>query len=242
MQLYLLNNNEDIYKKVINNKYKEGVDYVQFFEKLQTAKLNFSKKKTQFAETLSTGFIYDFNLNKDDFTDLSVFIGLSLNKERISERFKIGQEKIKQIFGTFYNELFIYDNKYVNSKINDISIFKNKEKLKFNKFETFIDLDKKQNIRKNLIDLLVKKAIQLEINNKVKILEGGSVGIGIYPVEYGKAQVLDFLSDYNDISYFGDKYTQDGNDYELITHTKIKGYPVDSIANTANILSNLLIN
>ena len=106
----------------------------------------------------------------------------------------------------------------------------------------FIDLDKKQNIRKNLIDLLVKKAIQLEINNKVKILEGGSVGIGIYPVEYGKAQVLDFLSDYNDISYFGDKYTQDGNDYELITHTKIKGYPVDSIANTANILSNLLIN
>ncbi len=106
----------------------------------------------------------------------------------------------------------------------------------------FIDLDKKQNIRKKLIDLLVNKAEELEINNKVKISEGGSVGIGIYPVEYGKAQVLDSLSDYTDISYFGDKYTPDGNDYELISHPKIKGYPVDSMFDTANILNNLLIN
>jgi phosphomannomutase len=104
----------------------------------------------------------------------------------------------------------------------------------------FIDLDKKQNIRKTLIDLLVEKAEELQINNQVKILEGGAVGIGIYPVEYGKAQVLDSLSDYNDICYFGDKYTPDGNDYELISHPKIKGYPVDSIEDTSNILNKLV--
>jgi phosphomannomutase len=104
----------------------------------------------------------------------------------------------------------------------------------------FIQLDKKQNIRKTLIDLLVNKAQELQINNQVKILEGGAVGIGIYPVEYGKAQVLDSLSDYTDISYFGDKYTPDGNDYELISHQKIKGYPVDSIEDTTNILKKLV--
>lgn len=104
----------------------------------------------------------------------------------------------------------------------------------------FIEFDKKQNIRKTLIDLLVQKAIELKINNQVKILEGGSVGIGIYPVEYGKSQVLDSLTDYTNISYFGDKYTPDGNDYELITHPEIKGYPVDSLSDTLNILKKLL--
>jgi hypothetical protein len=205
MQLYLLNNNEDIYKKIINNKYKEGIDYVQFFEKLQTAKLNFSKKKTQFAETLSTGFIYDFNLNKDDFTDLSVFIGLSLNKERISEKFKIGQEKIKQTFGTFYNELFIYDNKYVNSKINDISIFKNKEKLKFNKFETFIDLDKKVN--KFINNKLYFSELFSTVNEKKNV-----VSFFYFNIEkaYKDNSVFSFF--YNN-KQFIDKFFSKENDY-----------------------------
>lgn len=103
----------------------------------------------------------------------------------------------------------------------------------------FIELDKKQNIRKTLIDLLINKAIELQINDQVKILEGGSVGIGIYPVEFGKSQVLESLTDYSNISYFGDKYTEEGNDYELITHSNIKGYPVDSPLDTLNILKNL---
>lgn len=103
----------------------------------------------------------------------------------------------------------------------------------------FIELDKKQNIRKQLLNLLIEKANQLEIQDKIQILEGGSVGIGIYPVEYGKSQVLNSLTEYNDIKYFGDKYTPDGNDYEIITHNKIKGYPVDSVSDTLNILNNL---
>ena len=104
----------------------------------------------------------------------------------------------------------------------------------------FIDLDKEQNIRQKLIDLLIEKATQLGIEDHVQILEGGSVGIGIYPGEYGKKQVLEHLVDYDNISYFGDKYTPNGNDYELITHEKIIGYPVDSITDTFNILNNLL--
>lgn len=105
----------------------------------------------------------------------------------------------------------------------------------------FIDLDKEQNIRQKLIDLLIEKATQLGIQDHVQILEGGSVGIGIYPEEYGKKQVLEHLVDYDNISYFGDKYTPNGNDHELITHEKIIGYPVDSITDTFNILKNLLI-
>jgi len=104
----------------------------------------------------------------------------------------------------------------------------------------FMNIDKEQHIRKSLIKLLKNKAIELNIYDKVKILEGGSVGIGIYPAEYGKSQILEFLTDYKNISYFGDKYTSDGNDYELITHDKIKGYPVNSVEDTIKILNNLL--
>jgi len=104
----------------------------------------------------------------------------------------------------------------------------------------FMKLDKEQDIRKQLIRLLNKKSIELEIHDKMQILEGGSVGIGIYPIEYGKAQVLESLIGYNDISYFGDKYTSDGNDYELIVHDKIKGFPVNSVEETTNILEKLL--
>ena len=104
----------------------------------------------------------------------------------------------------------------------------------------FIDLDQEQNISQKFIDLLIEKAGQIGIGDHVQILEGGSVGIGIYPVEYGKKQVLEHLLDYDNISYFGDKYTPNGNDYELITHEKIIGYPVDSITDTFNILNNLL--
>ncbi len=100
-------------------------------------------------------------------------------------------------------------------------------------------MDKEQNIRKKLITLLIDKATELNINEQVKILEGGSVGIGIYPIEYGKKQVLEQLTDYSSISYFGDKYTEEGNDYELITHPTITGYPVDSIYDTIKILTNL---
>ena len=104
----------------------------------------------------------------------------------------------------------------------------------------FMNIDTKQHIRKHLIQILQQKSIELDIYEKVKILEGGSVGIGIYPIEYGKSQVLESLIEYENICYFGDKYSVDGNDYELIVHDKIKGFPVNSVEETIKILHDLL--
>ncbi len=108
----------------------------------------------------------------------------------------------------------------------------------------FIEIDKKQFIRKKLIEILKEETKRLKTEN-IQILEGGSVGIGIYPKEYGKLQVLQVLNNYlesSSISYFGDKYTEEGNDYELITNSKVKGYPVDNQNDTKNILDSLLNN
>jgi HAD superfamily hydrolase (TIGR01484 family) len=104
----------------------------------------------------------------------------------------------------------------------------------------FIELDKKNKYRENLLELLNK-------NNNDETLEicfGGSAGIAVHPKEWNKAQILKYINYteceadktiplgeklwYDQIYYFGDKYTSDGNDYPLITHPEVNGIKVDS--------------
>jgi phosphomannomutase len=103
----------------------------------------------------------------------------------------------------------------------------------------FIELDKIFNFRKKLLNILIEKSIELNIDNMVTIVEGGSVGIAIYPKEYDKVQVLDYLPEdlYEKIYYFGDKYEINGNDYNIMNHKRITGIKVDSLKNTIEILN-----
>ena len=101
----------------------------------------------------------------------------------------------------------------------------------------FMDLDVIQHIRKNLLDILYKESIKLNIDNKVCICEGGNVGISIYPKEYDKVQVAAlFENKYDEIHYFGDKYEENGNDYHLINHPNIIGHKINNYNNTFTIL------
>ena len=104
----------------------------------------------------------------------------------------------------------------------------------------FIALDKKNGYRKKLLKLLQDLAKDLNITDKVSILEGGSVGIGIHPVEYDKVQVACYIEEnmtnFGQISYFGDKWTPEGNDYKLLNHAILTGYKVSSVDETIQIL------
>lgn len=107
----------------------------------------------------------------------------------------------------------------------------------------FIDLDKKYNYRQKLLEILRNESIKLGISEKISINYGGSVGIGIYPNEYDKKQVIEFLNEkrvYNKILYFGDKYEKDGNDYHIINHNLVTGYKINSIEETFDILKTLI--
>lgn len=111
--------------------------------------------------------------------------------------------------------------------------------------EIFIEKNKIFNYRKQLLNILINKMVELEINNDITICEGGSVGLAIYPNEHDKVQVVSHLIndyDYDEIHYFGDKYTQLGNDYKIITHPNVIGHPVNSIDDTKRILLNMVIN
>lgn len=108
----------------------------------------------------------------------------------------------------------------------------------------FMNLDKKYNYRKNLLRILSEKSIELNINNSVDIVEGGSVGIAIYPKEYDKVQVLNYFPEdlYNKIYYFGDKHETNGNDYNIINHERVTGMKVNSLNDTIELLNKIINN
>jgi len=98
----------------------------------------------------------------------------------------------------------------------------------------FIKLNNKNNYRKRIISLLKNKAWELKIEKDLVISEGGMVGIGIYPKEYDKVQVMDVVGKYgySEIHYFGDKYEEDGNDYHILNHKDIIPHRVNSLEDT----------
>ena len=106
----------------------------------------------------------------------------------------------------------------------------------------FKTLDKNNNIRNKLIDILKNKSQELNILDKISINIGGSVGIAIFPTEYDKIQVLEILENkYDEIYYFGDKYEEGGNDYLIIKKLDKHGIKIDKIEDTFNFLNNFIL-
>ena len=106
----------------------------------------------------------------------------------------------------------------------------------------FKTLDKNNNIRNKLIDILKNKSQELNILDKISINIGGSVGIAIFPTEYDKIQVLEILENkYDEIYYFGDKYEEGGNDYLIIKKLDKHGIKIYKIEDTFNFLNNFIL-
>jgi phosphomannomutase len=100
----------------------------------------------------------------------------------------------------------------------------------------FITYEKQHNFRLALIN----KFKELKLDD-YSIVIGGNVGIALYPKEWNKSQVVNELTDYDNIYFFGDKTTETGNDYPLYIHEKVKGYAVNSPTDTLNIINNKII-
>lgn len=105
----------------------------------------------------------------------------------------------------------------------------------------FIDLDKINNYRITILEILQNEAKKLNIHNDIDILLGGSVGIAIYPQEWNKVQVLDTINrnEYDEIFYFGDKHDKDGNDYKILHHNDVIGIKVNNIEDTIKELKQI---
>lgn len=100
--------------------------------------------------------------------------------------------------------------------------------------DQFIINDLEANYRYLLLDELKRKVKDDGLEDKIRITLGGKTGIAIYPTEWDKVQIIKHLpiQKYNSVFYFGDRYTQEGNDYRIIHHPQIIGVPVQQPRDT----------
>lgn len=108
-----------------------------------------------------------------------------------------------------------------------------------NERNIFIDIDKDKNYTIKLLDILKKYAENIQISDEVYVGKGGKTGIVIYPKEWNKSQIVDYLDNYDEIVFLGNSYEKGENDYEIINHSKIKGHKINSTDETKQILINL---
>tara|TARA_Y100000816_G_scaffold269519_1_gene232517 strand:+ start:4502 stop:5344 length:843 start_codon:yes stop_codon:yes gene_type:complete len=107
--------------------------------------------------------------------------------------------------------------------------------------QDFIQQDIVFGYRKQLISLLKFNAKKMGVHEELSINEGGQVGIGIYPFEWDKVQVLEHMVPiYNEIHYFGDKYNEGGNDHRIMNDSDVIAHKVDSPGDTYEGLSRLI--
>lgn len=105
--------------------------------------------------------------------------------------------------------------------------------------EDYINADKMSNYRQRLMKELGYKLVELKMEQHVSVVTGGEVGIAIYPKIWNKTQVLNYFTKDDNISYFGDKFEEDGNDYLLINHPDVIGHPILNPDHTYTILDDI---
>jgi len=113
--------------------------------------------------------------------------------------------------------------------------------------EEFSEFDKKENLRKNLINEIdIKWKIFKYENPNMDVKDisfsiGGQISIDIFPKNWDKTYCLKFLKDkYDKIIFIGDKTYEGGNDYEIFNSELTESFTTLCPNNTIVIVNNLL--
>ncbi len=65
---------------------------------------------------------------------------------------------------------------------------------------------------------------------------GGQISFDVFPKGWDKTYCLQFLNEFDEVHFFGDKTFEGGNDYEIFTSDRTIGHSVTSPADTLKLL------
>ena len=103
----------------------------------------------------------------------------------------------------------------------------------------FFEFDKVHNIRKNICKKLAEKFPEFNLSFVI----GGQISIDVFPKGWDKTYCLKHVSDiYDKIYFFGDKYLEGGNDFEIYSSSRTDSFKVDSPEDTIRILKSKFLN
>ena len=183
------------------------------------------------------GCVYYIN-NSNDNISLKNIYTLNIREHKLYNKINIlvktALQFISQVDYTISGNFIDLRNGMIYISLIGMDANKDERKMFIEKNNTF-------DYRKKLLNVLIKVAMELDIVNDVTICEGGSVGLAIYPTENDKIQVLEHIKNkYDEIHYFGDKYTENGNDYKIINNANVVGHSINNVGETMHILWDML--
>ncbi|XP_026477054.1 probable phosphomannomutase [Ctenocephalides felis] len=99
----------------------------------------------------------------------------------------------------------------------------------------FAEYDAKHRVRVKFIEALHKQFPDLGFSFSI----GGQISFDAFPRGWDKTYCLQFLTEFPEIHFFGDKTDRGGNDHEIYYHPKTIGHKVTSPEDTMSQLRNL---
>ncbi|KAK1376989.1 Phosphomannomutase [Heracleum sosnowskyi] len=103
--------------------------------------------------------------------------------------------------------------------------------------DEFEKYDKIHNIRSKLVTLLREKFAHLNLTYSI----GGQISFDVFPQGWDKTYCLQYLDEFTEIHFFGDKTYKGGNDHEIFESERTHGHTVTSPEDTMQQCTSLFL-
>lgn len=196
---------------------------------------DFAKAKEQLGDNILDMFDHIFSENglvyyKDNKLIHQESFKNYLGSDRFDKLVTFSQQYIDKLKLPFKTSNFV---EIRNGMINISPCGRNCSTEQRNLFESY---DKLFNVRQTMINFL--KDMFCEYNLTFSI--GGQISFDVFPQGWNKTYCLDYLSDYKEIHFFGDKTDIGGNDHEIYNDNRVIGHKVTSPDDTIKQITNLM--
>lgn len=198
---------------------------------------DFQKIAEQLGDSLLDDYDYVFSENgllgyKNGTKIHEASLKTYLGEEKISEFVNFCLKYISDLDIPIKRGTFV---EFRTGMLNVSPIGRNCSQEERDEFERF---DAIAGIRKKFVNTL-KERFGQSFNLQFSI--GGQISFDVFPQGWDKTYCLQFLEEFDEIHFFGDKTYMGGNDYEIFVSDKTIGHTVKSPAETIELCSELFL-
>lgn len=154
----------------------------------------------------------------------------------------LGEEKLKELINFALHYIADLDIpikrgtfiEFRSGMLNVSPIGRNCSQEERDEFEKY---DKVHDIRPKMVSVLREKFAHLNLTFSI----GGQISFDVFPQGWDKTYCLQYLDEFREIHFFGDKTYKGGNDYEIYESARTVGHTVTSPKDTANQCTKLFL-
>lgn len=145
----------------------------------------------------------------------------------------LGEEKLKKFINFVLHYIADLDIpikrgtflEFRNGMLNVSPIGRNCSQEERDEFEQY---DHKTGIRKTFVQVLRKEFADYGLTYSI----GGQISFDVFPKGWDKTYCLQFVKEFEEVHFFGDKTYEGGNDFEIFTSERTVGHTVTSPEDT----------